>query len=371
MRIGITGARGFIGWHLRCYLHGRGDVSMVRLADRETFADPVRLQNFTQDLDLIIHLAGVNRADERALYEENIHLAESLVQALDASGATPRVTYASSTQAVAPQSAYGRGKAEAGARLIDWGRRSGAPVIELIIPHVFGEHGRPDYNSAVATFCHQVACGQPPTVTGDTLLTLVPAQDLVEQIIDLHLQGASGRIAIEGHPIRVGEVAQRLQAMHAEYIGQGVIPNLADPFDRALFNALRAALPAPARLFTAAPREDARGRLVEAVKVHSGGQCFFSVTHPGVTRGNHYHRRKVERFFVLQGQARIRLRRLYTDEVLTYDLDGKTPACVDMPTLHTHDITNTGRGELLTLFWADEIFDPAHPDTFAEDVEHG
>lgn len=370
MKVGITGGNGFIGWHLRCYLKTRGDVGEVRIADRETFAAPDRLRTFVDGLDLVVHLAGVNRAPDQVLYDGNVDLAEALVRAFETCGVIPCVIYASSIQALEPRTAYGRGKADAAERLAAWAGRSGGRLIDLVVPHVFGEHGRPNYNSAVATFCHQVARGQPPSVTGDGLLTLVHVQDLVERMIDLYLGPASGRVAVEGRPVRVGEVAARLQAMRAEYLEQGVIPDLADPFDRALFNSLRGALPAEQRLFAAALRTDPRGWLVETVKTRSGGQCFVSATRPGVTRGNHYHRRKVERFFVLQGRARICLRRLFTDEILTYDLDGSAPACVDMPTLHTHNITNIGDGELLTLFWADEVFDSANPDTFPENVDH-
>lgn len=368
MKVGITGGDGFIGWHLRCYLKTRADVEEVRIAGRETFANADKLRDFTAGLDLVVHLAGVNRASEKDLLSQNISLAESLVSALEASGTIPSIIYSSSTQAIQPQTAYGRGKAEASQRFMAWSQNTGGRFLELIVPHVFGEYGRPHYNSAIATFCHQIARGQEPSITGDGLLILIHVQDLAERIIELYQAGKQGSIKIDGHEIRVGEAAVRLQNMYSTYINHGEIPDLSNPFDRALFNTLRASLPDDDRLFTAISHIDPRGWLVETVKTQSGGQCFVSSTKPGVTRGNHYHRRKVERFFVLQGHAQIRLRRLFTNEILTYDLDGNTPSCVDMPTLYTHSITNTGDCDLLTLFWADEVFDPANPDTFPENV---
>lgn len=368
MKVGITGGHGFIGWHLRCYLKTRNDVEEVRIAGRETFAHPEQLQAFAVGLDLIVHLAGVNRAPEEEVFSQNILLADDLIRAVEAAAATPCIIYSSSTQAVDAKTSYGRGKAEAARRLAAWAKNSGGRFIELIVPHVFGEYGRPNYNSVVATFCHQITRGEAPSVTGNGLLTLVHVQDLVELIIGHYESNSVDQVRVDGREIYVSEVAALLEDMHTTYTKQGEFPQLSDPFNRALFNTLRAAMPHELRLFPAKPRIDNRGWLVETVKTQSGGQCFVSSTKPGITRGNHYHRRKVERFFVLQGQAQIRLRRLFTDEIITYSLDGSSPSCVDIPTLFTHNITNTGNDELLTLFWTDEVFDPANPDTFPEEV---
>jgi len=368
MKVGITGAGGFVGWHMRCYLQTREDIAEVRTANRKTFADETALEAFVDGLDLIVHLAGVNRAEDVELLEGNARPARQLVDALNAVGVAPCVILSSSTHAEHPVNAYGRGKAEAEHIFSGWAEHSGARFVNIIVPHVFGEYGRPFYNSAVATFCHQIVRGEKPKVNGNGALELVHIQNLVEEMFEACVQGKSGTIRVEGHKIGVAEVEQQLHLLWHDYHVQGQLPDLVEPFQRNLFNALRGAMPENMRLCSPVLHSDDRGWLVETVKAGSGGQCFVSTTRPGITRGNHFHRRKVERFFVLQGKAEIRLRKLFTEDVQCFTLDGSSPAFVDIPTLHTHCITNVGDAELITLFWSDEFFDPEKSDTYFEPV---
>jgi len=368
MKIGITGGNGFIGWHLRCYLMTRVDVSEVRIADRYTFIAVDRLQGFVSGLDLIVHLAGENRGDDVLVMEGNIGPAKQLVAALESVNATPCVMVASSTHAENPISVYGRAKADVVAAFDAWSQRCGSRVLTLVLPHVFGEYCRPYYNSAVGTFCHQIARGESTSVNENGQLELIHVQDLAERMISLYLEGASGLFQIGGVSIGVRELADKLVDLHDIYVNRHELPDLSSPFDRSLFNALRAAIPDKQRLVTPVRHSDSRGWLVETVKANSGGQCFVSTTKPGITRGNHFHRRKVERFFVLQGKARIQLRKLFSDDVVSFELDGDAPSYLDIPTLHTHSITNIGEGELITLFWADEFFDADSSDTYFEEV---
>ena len=368
MKVGITGANGFIGWHLQCYLKSRSDIDEVRLADRNTFASVAELKRFVEGVDLVVHLAGVNRAEPAELVSGNAGPAEQLVNILSETGNTPFLAYTSSTQAVTSANPYGEGKAAASQVFQSWAKKSGASFVNIIVPHVFGEYGRPNYNSAVATFSHQIANGQEPSIHNDGQLELVHVQDLVAQIIGFYEQGITGDVRIEGRITSVVEVATTLQQLHQCYVVNGQIPDLSNHFSRSMFNTLRGAISNSQRLCVVTKHEDDRGWLVEAVKANSGGQCFISTTKPGITRGNHFHLRKVERFMVLQGQAKIKLRKLFTDEVIMYELDGKSPGYVDIPTMHTHSITNTGEGDLITLFWADEFFDPKNPDTTFEEV---
>ena len=368
MKIGITGSDGFIGWHLRCYLTTLERVDEIRTANRETFADVDKLTSFIDGLDLIVHLAGVNRAEESELFNGNTQPAEQLVDALNANKQSLCIIYASSTYAEQATNAYGKGKLAAGGILTDYGKNSEARVINMIIPHVFGEYGRPFYNSGVATFCHQIANGEEMQVNRDGQLELVHVQDLAEQFLAAYESNTSGDHRVAGKRISVGEVVDILLALHNEYIQENRLPDLSDDFIRSLFNSLRGAIAHEDRKIEQLKHTDDRGWLVETVKVGSGGQCFVSTTKPGITRGNHFHRRKVERFFVLQGEARIELRKMFTDEVISYDLTGSSPSYVDMPTLHTHKITNIGESELITLFWSDEFYDPEKPDTYFEDV---
>lgn len=369
MKIGITGANGFIGWHLRCYLETRDDVSEVRLAGRNEFAADEKLYQFVSGLDCIVHLAGVNRAESHALIEGNIKPAKQLVRALTKTNATPVIIYSSSVQALNPDvNPYSESKAAVGQIFSTWSEATKGRLISLIIPHVFGEYGKPHYNSAVATFAHQVANGEQLSIHNNSKLELVHVQDLVERMIALYQGGASGDVSIVGHKIGVVEVAAQLQNLHNTYINDGQIPDLSDHFIRCLFNTLRGAFQTNMRVRKVNKYQDDRGWLVEAVKANSGGQCFVSTTLPGITRGNHFHRYKVERFFVLQGRARIQLRKLFNDDIVCFELDGTSPSYVDIPTLHTHSITNVGEDELITLFWADEFFDEDSPDTYFEEI---
>jgi UDP-2-acetamido-2,6-beta-L-arabino-hexul-4-ose reductase len=262
---------------------------------------------------------------------------------------------------------YGRSKREANAILGEWCAKSGGRYSDIRFPHLFGEHGRPFYNSAVATFCHQLAHGEEPRIIVDGEVELLHAQSACDLVLDAIDAGSGGPLSPAGRRMRVSEALARLQSMHATY-ADGTLPRFEDAFELDLFNTLRSfrfPLHCPGRIPL---RSDARGHLFEAVKTLHGGQCFASSTHPGVLRGSHFHRRKIERFLVASGEATIRVRRLFTDEVHAFEVRGDSPVYVDMPTLHTHDIRNTGQGELFTLFWSHEIFDPAAPDTYPEAV---
>ena len=223
------------------------------------------------------------------------------------------------------------------------------------------------YNNVTATLIHQVLDGTHPTVNPDGRVQLLHASTAAQAAIDAMLQGQTGVIQPTPRPITVPDLLAKLQAFHTLYT-RNIYPAFADDFDVALFNTYRAATypdgwPRPLTLHS-----DARGTLFEAAKGGSGGQTFLSTTRPGVTRGDHFHLTKVERFLVVQGQATIRIRKVLSDQVWTYAVTGDAPAPVDMPTLHTHSIENTGPGDLLTLFWTHDQFDPANPDTFADKV---
>ncbi len=364
-RIGITGADGFLGWHLRAFLHAVPDVTVVA-ARRDIFAEPGRLRDFAGGVDAIVHLAGVNRGDDRALRDTNIALAEQLAAALLAAGAKPHVVFANSTHCTRA-SAYGESKRIAAERLAAWAAKAQATFTNFIMPHVFGEGCRPLYNSAVATFCHQLAHGEVPRIIEDGELELIHAQRASEDIAAVIVRAQGGEIRLAGTPIRVSAALAILQTAAKQYAAQ-IIPEFDSAFALDLFNSYRSYLFPQHYPVDLEMRRDARGSLFEAVKSLHGGQCFMSTTKPGITRGNHYHRRKLERFLVVQGEALIRVRRLISGEIIEFRVSGARPQYVDMPTLHTHNITNTGATDLTTLFWTQEIFDAAHPDTYAETV---
>jgi UDP-2-acetamido-2,6-beta-L-arabino-hexul-4-ose reductase len=308
----------------------------------------------------------VNCGGEAELERANVRLAERLVACAERAGAVPAVVFSSSTH-VDRDTPYGRSKRRAGEVLLEWAGRVGGRATVLVLPHVFGEGGRPFYNSVVSTFCHQLAGGEQPAIQADGQLELLHAQDFARIALEAVVARDSGVRRVHGEPLRVGELLDRLQAMVTSYRAM-VVPPLGRALDLRLFNTYRSYLfpaqyPLPFKLHT-----DPRGSLFECVRSVHGGQCFVSTTKPGITRGNHFHTRKFERFAVIGGEAVIRLRRLFDDTVHEFAVRGDAPVAVDMPTLHTHSIENTGAGELTTLFWSHEFFDPADPDTFQEPV---
>lgn len=360
MKFAVTGATGLVGWHVMCALHATGAEAVP--IGRSAFDDPEALRVALDRADVVVHAAGANRGDDAEISRTNIALAERLTSAIGGMTSTPTVVYTNSTH-IDRDTAYGQSKREAGRIL------SGATdrFADLVLPGIFGEHGKPYYNSVVSTFCHQLANGIELSVNDDAQLELIHTQDVADLVIDMATSGQTGEIRPAGTATGVLALAERLNDLHLSYQG-GVVPRIADPFDRALFNTMRS-YRFPRHYPTALnPRHDQRGHLVELVKADTGGQMFISSTKPGVTRGNHYHRRKVERFVVVDGQANISLRRLLTDEVVSFDVDGSSPVAIDMPTMHTHNITNTGSDVLTTVFWSDEIFDPNAPDTYGEVV---
>ncbi|MCK5896476.1 MAG: hypothetical protein KAG20_06700, partial [Cocleimonas sp.] len=337
-------------------------------ADRASFADTKMLDTFVKGLDVIIHLAGVNRAKDEELREGNTTLAKQLVDALRNNNSSAYVLYASSTYAKTANNAYGQGKADAGNILQQWVNHSKGRLLKLIIPHVFGEYGKPFYNSAIATFCHQITLGEKINVNPEGELELLHVQALVEQFMLVIEQKREGEQRIVGQQISVIDAANQLHTLYKEYRVKNRLPDISDPLTRNLFNTLRSAIPSSQRLITPVKHTDERGWLLETVKASSGGQCFVSTTKAGITRGNHFHRRKVERFFILQGTAQVQLRKLFSNDIITYNINGDTPSYVDIPTLYTHSVTNIGEVDLITLFWADEFYDPKDPDTYYEEV---
>lgn len=360
--IALTGAGGFLGWHTRVAARALGlDVQPIPLGRG---FDVSAAANALSGADRVIHLAGVNRADDAEVQAGNALFAQQLIQALDAAAQRPNtVVYANSTQA-GNGGVYGSAKAAAADALRDWCERNGARFIDLRLPNIYGEHGRPFYNSVTATFCHQLAAGDEPRIDVDRELTVLHAQDAA----DLLLTAETGDAEAVSSTLTVSGLLERLRGMSATY-RRGEIPDISDVLDRTLFNTYRS-FTVPSHLPIPHVRhEDARGAFVELIRTHGGtGQTSHSTTVPGITRGEHFHRRKVERFTVIEGRARIALRRVLTDETMVFDVEGRSPVSIDMPTMWAHSITNTGDSTLHTVFWTDDIFDPRNPDTFPESV---
>lgn len=371
IRVGITGQAGFIGTHLYNFLSLRKDEISIQPFEDTMFDDPSRLNEFVSRVDVIVHLAALNRHnDPEAIYTTNIRLVTKLIEALDATRSRPHVLFSSSTQEERDNT-FGRSKREGRKLLADWAERSGGVFTGMVIPNVFGPFGNPYYNSVVATFSHQLTHNEQPRVEVDARLKLIYVGDLVRIIYYLIKNNVADNDFIIQHTneVTVTEILSLLGNYRENYFLRGIIPDLTDPFKRDLFNTFvcyidhKTYYPFNLKLNT-----DERGTFVETVKLESGGQVSFSITRPGVTRGNHFHTRKAERFVVIKGKARIQLRRIGTDKIIEFSLDGNEPSYVDMPIWHTHNITNTGNEDLYTIFWINEPFDPEDPDTYFEKV---
>lgn len=311
----------------------------------------------------------MNRGEDELVEQTNIALAKELCDALTRCDHKPNLVFSSSTHSLG-DTAYGRSKKEASTILGEWARGAGSAFANLILPHVFGERGRPFYNSVVSTFCHQLAISETPEIHQDGSLELLHTQDVADLIVSAVEQDLAGDIRPDGVKISVSALLKKLEELSGSY-RDGIIPDLRQEIDLQLFNTYRSYLFPAAYPMSLTLHTDDRGSLFEAVKSDHGGQAFMSSTKPGITRGEHFHCSKIERFLVMKGDATIRIRRLFDGHVHEFLVSGENPVYIDMPTLHTHNISNTGDRELLTLFWANEIFDPDRPDTFAEPVTDG
>jgi len=370
-RVVVTGARGFIGRNLMVALGRRDDVEAAGF----DIDDPVEaLWTALAGADVVYHLAGVNRPNDPAEFQtSNAAFTEELCRRMDEAGARPAVVFASSIQAEL-DNLYGASKLAAEGVLTAWSRGGGGPVAVFRLPNVFGKWGRPSYNSVVITFCHNVARALPIRVDDpDAAMELVHVDDVVSAFLQALAEpprGVERRTVTPVTEVTVGELAARVRAFRAAQHSPD-LPDLSGHFARALFSTYLSYLEPEELAFDLDVRADERGDLAELIREPHAGQIFVSRTHPGITRGNHYHDTKVERFMVIAGEGSVRLRPLGGDEVREYRVSGAAPQAVIIPPGTVHSIENVGPTEMATLFWAGEVFDPGRPDTYYEPVLRG
>ncbi len=368
-KIGITGVSGFVGTHLRDHL-GREKGFEVLPYEDSYYDNPDQFIDFCRKADVIVHLAGVNRHEPEVVYQKNIELMKKLLHFVDASGNKPYILFSSSTQ-IDRDNEYGHGKKQAMELLEEWTKKNEASAVSMVIPNVFGDGGRPFYNSVVATFCFQLTHNQEPKIDKDGQMTMIYINDLVEDIHTLIRNQQEGYRVEYIKPrtqAKVSEILVLLNKFKHAYYGSGMVPVIESDFQRDLYNTFITYMDAADWERHLKLNTDDRGSFVEVFKLEKGGQISFSTTKPGITRGNHYHIRKNEKFCVVSGQASIKLRRVGTDKVIEYKVSGHKPSWVEMPIYYTHSITNIGDTELVTLFWINEHFNPDDPDTFFEKV---
>ncbi len=371
IKIGITGQEGFVGTHLFNTLGLSPDRYERVPYDISFFKEKGKLENFVKNCDVIVHLAAMNRhSDPEIIYQTNIQLNQQLIQALEKTQSKAHILFSSSSQEE-KDNLYGKSKKEGRLLLSNWAIENGGKFTGLVIPNVFGPFGNPFYNSFIATFCHQLCNGETPKIDQDSNVNLIYVGELVQEILE-QINSANSKEKYEvphTATIQVSQVLEKLNDYKNNYLDNGEIPVLSTTFDYQLFNTFRCYMDIsqhfPVKLIA---HKDPRGAFVEVIRLGIGGQCSFSTTVPGITRGNHYHTRKIERFAVIKGKALIQLRKIGTTEVLNFYLDGNEPAYVDMPIWYTHNIKNIGEEELYTNFWINEAFNPENSDTYFEEV---
>jgi len=371
-RIGITGKSGFIGTHLSNRINLEKDKYHLIDFEDNYFDDPLKLNEFVISCDTIVHLAALNRhKDPQEIYNTNVSLVQKLINSLEVTKSKPHVIFSSSTQEE-KENLYGKSKKRGRELLENWAKKNNGQFTGLVIPNVFGPFGNPFYNSFITTFSYQLSRNLEPIIEIDSEVGLIFVDELVREIIKIIENDNSNinkiRLA-ETSRYKVSEVLSLLNSFKDQYLLQGIIPELENNFKVNLFNTLRSYIDLKNFYpFHYKLNKDDRGVFVEILKLHSGGQISYSTTKPGITRGNHFHTRKIERFTVIQGEAVIKMRKINTDKVFEFKLKGDEPGFVDMPIWFTHNITNIGNSELITLFWINEFYNPDNPDTYYEGV---
>jgi UDP-2-acetamido-2,6-beta-L-arabino-hexul-4-ose reductase len=373
LKIGITGQVGFIGTHLYNYLAiSKYQHELIPFHD-DYFDNQEILTGFVEKCDCIVHLAALNRHnDPEKIYSTNIELVDKLLAALKQSNSKAHIVFASSIQEER-DNVYGRSKKAGRLKLADWAVKNNSGFTGLVIPNVFGPFGRPFYNSALSTFSYQVVNYEQPKIEIDAELNLIYVGDLcgvIEQII-LNKFGKINEYYSVPHSFsnKVSVLMQKITDYGKVYLKNGIIPSLENRNEVNLFNTFRSYIDSNKFFpFKYVIHEDERGNFSEIMKSQSGGQVSFSTTKPGITRGNHFHTRKIERFAVIKGEALIQPRKFGTSEIIELRLSGKDPSFVDMPIWYTHNIKNIGNDDLYTIFWINEFYDPQDPDTYFEKV---
>ena len=387
MNILITGAAGFVGKNLTAALKNIKDgkdrthpeviVDELYLYDVDSSVE--LLETACEKADFVFHMAGVNRPKDPADFMAgNFGFTSTLLDTLKKYRNTCPVMLSSSIQATLEgryNNDYGRSKKAGEECLFAYGKETGAKVLVYRFPNLFGKWCRPNYNSAVATFCYNMANDLPITVNDPAIeLELLYIDDLVEEMLAAligkeHRDGAYCRVPTT-HKVTLGEIVSLLESFKAQpsTLIMPAIP--ADSFAKKLYSAYLSYLPAEKAAFPLHMNEDARGSFTELLKTPSHGQFSVNVSKPGITKGQHWHNTKWELFIVVSGKGLIQQRKIGTDEVLNFYVDGEHITAVHMLPGYTHNIINLSETEnLVTLMWANECFDPDHPDTFFEPVE--
>lgn len=367
----VTGANGFIGKNLLVSLAERADIKVTGFCSADS---PEALPGLVRDADFIFHLAGVNRPQN---VEEfgigNAGMTQTLISHLVEQGKATPLLIPSSIQA-AQDNPYGISKRQAEDAVFAYGSKSGAAVYVYRLPNVFGKWCRPNYNSAVATFCNNIAGDLPIQVNDPSvMMKLVYIDDVVNEFIAaLDGKAQMTDLFCEVRPVHTTTLGGIVDLLHSfkESRATLAIPDMSDPFTKKLYSTYLSYLPQKSFSYSLKMNKDERGSFTEFIKTADRGQVSVNISKPGITKGEHWHHTKNEKFLVVSGQGVIRFRRVVgSEEVIEYPVSGERLEVVDIPTGYTHNISNTGDTDLVTVMWCNEIFDPAKPDTFFQPVD--
>jgi len=376
VKIGITGQAGFVGTYLYNEL-GLEPKKYKRIHFEDYyFTHYDMLRAFVRQCDVIIHLAAVNRhSDLNELYKTNVELVTLLIEALEQENVRPHIIFSSSIQE-GLDNPYGKSKLEGRKLFEKWAQEKHASFTGMIVPNIFGPFGFPNYNSFVATFCYKLTHNEVPEVIVDNEVSLIYVGSFCKQILSdidgMNKFDSSSIIKKQIMPDftkKVSEILRLLYIFKEQYFKCGIIPAVMNDNELNLFNTFRSYIDIDKYFpFLLRRNMDERGAFVETIRLEMGGQVSFSTTNLGVTRGNHYHTRKIERLIVIKGKAKVQLRKVGSEQIHELYLDGQNPSYVDIPVWFSHNITNIGDEELYTQFWINEWYNEANPDTFFEKV---
>ena len=381
MNILVTGAKGFVGRNLVSQLHNiqsgkaknYGVFSDMQVFEYDVDSDPCELDVYCKRADFVFNLAGVNRPKDQAEFMQgNFGFASALLDTLKKYNNSCPVMISSSTQA-ALDNPYGESKRAGENLLFDYARETGARVLVYRFPNVFGKWCRPNYNSAVATFCNNIAHNLPIQVNDPSvMLHLLYVDDVVDELIaalsgNEHREGDYCVVPIV-HTVTLGKIVDLLYSFR-EMSGNLQVPDLGDPFTKKLYSTYLSYFPKDKFSYPLKMNVDSRGSFTEIIRTPDRGQFSVNISKPGITKGQHWHHTKNEKFVVVSGHGLIQLRKIGTDEVLNYEVNGDKIEVVEMIPGYTHNIINLSDTEdLVTFMWCNECFDPARPDTFFEEV---
>jgi UDP-2-acetamido-2,6-beta-L-arabino-hexul-4-ose reductase len=371
VKILVTGAKGFIGKNLVAGLKNR-KIGQVLEYDLDN--DQADLDNFTQECDIVFHLAGVNRPEKTEDFRKgNYDFTVLLIESLKKNNNKAPVIFSSSTQAVI-ENDYGKSKLSAELTLHAYSEESNTPVIVYRLANVFGKWGRPSYNSVVATFCHNIANGLPVTINDPAaIVNLIHIDDVIGEFLSIATvsKALTGYKLIDNlapvHSVTLFNLIAILESFRRSREDKS-IPDLSDPLTRKLYATYLTYLPADGFNYPLKMNNDERGSFTELFRTPDRGQVSVNISKPGIVKGNHWHHTKNEKFIVVSGNGIIRLRKFGVPEIIEYEVNGEKLEVVDIPPGYTHNIENIGNNDMVTVMWSSEVFNPDKPDTIFEAV---